>query len=66
MTNYIHVFYTDAHNGWAVMTLDANDHQVGEAQYVYLKSEAVALARESGLSVHVFGRNGLFQRTYGA
>ena len=61
-----HVFYTTPHDGWAVTILDANDYQIGEATYTYLKSDAVLLAKEEGLPVHVFGRNGLHQRTIAA
>jgi len=58
-----HVFYTDASNGWAVTVLDENEFQIGEAEYTYLKSDAILLARRNDLPVHVFGRNGLHQRT---
>ena len=58
-----HVFYTDARNGWAVATLDANEFQIGEAEYTYRKSDAIHLAQRNGLPVHIFGRNGLHQRT---
>lgn len=64
MTNatHIHVFYTDRLNGWCVTRLDEREFQVGEADYVYRKSDAVTLAKQYGLPVKVFGRNGLFQR----
>ena len=58
-----HVFYTDASNGWAVTLLDENEYQVGEAEYLYRKSDAVKAAHGHGLDVHVFGHNGLLQRT---
>jgi hypothetical protein len=58
----IHVFYTDAANGWAVTVLDENEFQVGEAEYSYRKSDAIECAKRHGLPVHIFGRNGLFQR----
>lgn len=59
----IHLFYTDAANGWAVAKLDADEFQVGEAAYSYRKSDAINEAKRHGLPVHVFGRNGLHQRT---
>ena len=59
----IHVFYTDPSNGWAATVLDENEFQVGEAEYSYRKSDAIKIAKRHGLPVHVFGRNGLFQRT---
>ncbi len=64
MTNAtsIHVFYTDAMNGWCFTRLDENEFQVGEADYLYRKVDAVAMAKKYGLPVKVFGRNGLFQR----
>ena len=43
--------------------LDENEYQIGEAAYLYRKSDAVKTARGHGLDVHVFGRNGLLQRT---
>ena len=58
-----HVFYTDARNGWAVVAMDENEFQVGEAEYTYRKTDAVKLAKRHGLTAHVFGRNGLHQRT---
>jgi len=58
----VHVFYTDPMNGWAAATLDQDDHQIGEAKYHYRKTDAIAAAKEQKLPVHVFGRNGLFQR----
>jgi len=59
----IHVFYTDARNGWCCTHLDENEFQVGEAEYLYRKVDAVAMAKRHGLPIKVFGRNGLFQRS---
>lgn len=58
-----HVFYTDARNGWAVAILDKNELQIGEAEYTYRKADAVGLAKRHGVDAHIFGRNGLYQRT---
>ena len=59
----IHVFYTDRINGWAATILDENEYQIGEAAYTYLKSDAITDAQAHGLPVHVYGRNGEYQRT---
>jgi hypothetical protein len=58
-----HVFYTDSYNGWAVAALDKSEFQIGEAEYTYRKSDAVELAKQCGVDAHIFGRNGLYQRT---
>ena len=60
---HTHVFYTDAHNGWCAMQLDSEDNQVGEANYSYLKADAVSDAKSDKLPVHVYGKSGLYQRT---
>ena len=58
-----HVFYADSYNGWAVALLDKDEFQIGEAEYTYRKSDAVDLAKQYGLDAHIFGRNGIYQRT---
>lgn len=59
----IHVFYTNNHFGWCAMHLDADDFQVGDSDYHYRKADAVAWAKITMLPVHIYGRNGLHQRT---
>ena len=64
MTTYrIHVFYTDKSNGWAITALTSEEYQVGAAEYVYRKSDALKIAKSQDLPVYIFGRNGLLQRT---
>ena len=63
MITKTHIFYTDAHNGWCEMHLDDEDFQIGEAFYHYRKSDAIESAKEMSVPVHIFGKNGLFQRT---
>jgi len=58
-----HVFYADSYNGWAVALLDKDEFQIGEAEYTYRKSDAVELAKQYGVDAHIFGRDGLYQRT---
>jgi hypothetical protein len=60
---HIHVFYTDRYNGWAVQVRDADGNQIGEAEYLYRKLDAISEAcRHNSLPIHVFGKNGLLQR----
>ena len=59
---HIHIFYTDAANGWCEQTRDSSGNEVGAA-YHYRKSDAKSSAKETGLPIHVFGKNGLFQHT---
>ena len=63
---HIHIFYTDASNGWCALQLDSEGHQVGEGNYHYRKADAVKDAKRNGLPVHLFGRNGLLQRVIGS
>jgi len=56
---FIHIFYTDVDNGWVAATMDENFNQIGDAEYTYRKSDAVASALLKGLPVHIFGKNGL-------
>ena len=58
-----HVFYIDSYNGWAVALMGQNKLQIGEAEYTYRKANAVNLAKRHGVDAHIFGRNGLYQRT---
>jgi len=60
---HTNVFYTDASNGWAMTTLDKDDFQIGHAEYNYRKVDAIKSAVSTNLTTHIFGRNGLFQRT---
>jgi hypothetical protein len=63
LATHIHVFYTDRYNGWAVQARDADGNQIGEAEYLYRKFDAISEAcRHSSLPIHVFGKNGLLQR----
>ena len=57
-----HIFYTDASNGWCEMHIDDQEFQVGECFYHYRKSDAIKSARSMNIPVHIFGKNGLFQR----
>ena len=59
----IHIFYTDAANGWCAQERDDEGNQIGEAAYHYQKADALADARQTELPVHIYGKNGLFQRT---
>ena len=58
----IHVFYTDKRSGWAVTAMTSEEYQVGAAEYLYHKSDALWVAKSHDLPVHIFGRNGLLQR----
>lgn len=61
MTHHFEVFYIDRSNGWAVAEYDADDNQISEAEYCYLKSDAIknARAQAGGIyPIYVFGRDG--------
>lgn len=62
MITHIHVFYTDAANGWCEQHRDDAGFQIGGAVYHYRKSDAIASAKSEGVPIHIFGKNGLFQR----
>jgi hypothetical protein len=62
MITRIHIFYTDAANGWCEQALDAEGNQIGKAAYHYRKVDAITSAKGEGVPVHIFGKNGLFQR----
>jgi len=66
LATHIDVFYTDPANGWAVLVRDAEGNQIGEAEYLYRKSDAIFEAsrwngKPDSLPIHVFGKNGLLQ-----
>lgn len=60
---HIHVFYSDRQNGWCGMCLDADGNQVGDGDYRYRKADVIAWAKITMLPVHIYGMNGLYQRT---
>jgi hypothetical protein len=62
MHTHTHIFYTDTANGWCEQARDDDGNQIGEATYHYRKSDAVASAKVDNVPVHIFGKNGLFQR----
>lgn len=59
----IHVFYTDSYICWYWVRVGQNQLEIGEAEYTYRKADAVDLAKQHGVDAHIFGRNGLYQRT---
>jgi len=60
---HIHIFYTDASNGWCEQLRDEEGNQVGDGSYHYKKSDAVSSAKLEALPVHIFCRNGFLQKT---
>jgi len=63
MITNTHIFYTEPRYGWCELHLDADDCQIGEAFYHYRKADAIKSARRMNVPVHIFGKNGLLQRT---
>lgn len=45
--------YSDRRNGWYCYAADANDYQLGNAEYRFTKREIIACARELAHSLNV-------------
>ena len=64
MITNTHIFYTDPCNGWCEQHRDDEGNQIGEAFYHYRKLDAINSAKRMKVPAHVFGKNGLHQRTF--
>jgi hypothetical protein len=63
MITHTHIFYTDHLNGWCEQHRDEEGNQIGEAFYHYRKSDAIKSSKCMKVPAHIFGKNGLHQRT---
>ena len=63
MITHTHIFYTDSANGWCEQHRDDEGCQIGEAFYHYHKADVIKSAWRMKVPVHIFGKNGLHQRT---
>ena len=63
MTTHIHIFYIDAANGWCEQHRNDQGFQIGESICHYHKVDAIKSAKLVNVPLHIFGKNGLHQRT---
>ena len=62
MIDRIDIFYIDSVNGWCALKLDANGDQLEDGMYYYHKRQAISAAKEYGVPVYVFRKDGDLQR----
>ena len=61
--HHTEVFHISRHDGWAIGTFDVDGNQIGECCYEFRKPDAIKVAKQAGLPVHVFSRaDGELQR----